>query len=277
MRLFDRWRASAGTTTPSSSTPRRTVAEVHDTDDAALDDVVRAHLERLTAAAENSPDTLGPREFEAALTSRLVAQRDLPPGDRRYQYVTPFAPHVAEVLTLDLPMAVVTLPQERVAVGQRSFSALVSIGRQNLERTLRTAEVEVRAVGDRRSACRTVVGDSPYTGSFARFLSEAAARFLPGADTGNGVVFAVPDRHALVLSPCTTAPVTAAALEHVPAQARLLFDTGSGPVSPHVYHWYHRRLTCLTTEEPDGSLSLTTTPVLDTVLGATRRPGARVG
>jgi hypothetical protein len=38
-----------------------------------------------------------------------------------------------------------------------------------------------------------------------------------------------------------------------------------------VYHWYHREISCLTTEVEDGSLVLTTTPLIDSMLGRSSR------
>lgn len=278
MGLFDRWRASTPDQqmTPSPGSPRRDVLEINDPDAVghdgiAVDDAVREHLARLSAAADTDAGTITPQEFDEALTSRLVSYDDLPP-DARYHYVAPFTDHVAEVLTLDLPGTVVTLDTDRLAASGRPLPKLIGLGRRNLQRHLETEPVEVVRVGG-RGGCTAVIGDSPYTASAARFLSEAMLRWLPDADTGNGVVFALPNRHTILLQPCSSAAETRAALEVVPAEAQRWHAAGPGPLSKHVYHWYHREVSVLTAEQPDGSLAVETTPLLEGILGHTRHAG----
>lgn len=279
MGLFDRWRASTPDqpTTPSPGTPRPDVLEITDPDavvldDIAVDDSVREHLARLTEAADTDAGSLSPQEFDAALTSRLVSQDDLP-VDRRYRYVAPFTEHVAEVLTLDLPGAVVTLDEARLAASGRPLPKLIGLGRRNLQRHLETEKVEVVRFGGLRSQGRAVIGDSPYTASAARFLGEAMLRWMPEADTGNGVVFALPNRHTILLHPCSTAAQIRSALDVLPGEAQRWHAAGPGPLSPHVYHWYHREVSVLTFEEPDGSLTVETTPLLEGILGQSRHVG----
>ena len=117
------------------------------------------------------------------------------------------------------------------------------------------------------------MGDSPYTGSFARFLNEAVSRWLPDLDDRNGFVFAVPYRHAVLLQPCSTAAEVRDALELVPDYAQRMHAEGVSPVSVHTYHWLGRQITCLTTEEDDGTIDVQPTEVLEQVLGLRRRAG----
>ena len=44
-------------------------------------------------------------------------------------------------------------------------------------------------------------------------------------------------------------------------------------MSVHAYHWLGRQITCLTTEEADGTMSVQPTEVLEQVLGLGRRAG----
>jgi hypothetical protein len=272
MGLFDRWRAPAGgsaqstTTSPSVRRPLLPVPDV-DADGASLDEAVRAHLERLTAAAETDVDSLTVEQFDAALTSRLVARDRLHGTGLGFSYVVPFTDHIDEVLTLDLPTTVVTLPDSRLAATRRTMSTLMEIGRSNLVREMDTADVEVVRLGSGRRTVTALVSDSAYTASFARFLMEAVARWMPKADLHGGIVFAMPHRHAIVLQTCATPAETRLALELVPAFAAEMYDDGTGPVSPHVYHWYHREITCLTEEQEDGSLEVRPTPLLEGMLG----------
>lgn len=287
MGLFDRWRAPEDAAATTTHAPTVTGASrvapgdprVVDTEhgDRLFDDMVRAHLAQLDSVAETDfdveLDALTPQAFQEALTTRLVGQASLP-DDPRFHYITPFAPHIAEVLTLDLSSAVVTMPEDRLLAAGRHHSALVARGRKNLGRIMENSQVEVTRLGGHRRSCLALVGDSPYTASFARLLTEAMYRWLPDLDAGNGVVFALPHRHAILLQSCATPAETRNALDVVPGHARELYESSSAPVSPHVYHWYHREIACLTSELDDGSLQLTTTPLIDGMLGGgSRRAG----
>ena len=177
------------------------------------------------------------------------------------------------MLTLDLPTAVVTLPDSRIAETGRRVPSLVNTGRNNLLDLLETTAVDVQRVGEGDRSVYAVMGDSPYTASFARFLNDAAHRWLPDVDDRNGFVFAVPYRHAIILQPCSTPAEIRDALELVPDYAQRMHDEGASPVSVHAYHWLGRQITCLTTEEADGTMSVQPTEVLEQVLGLGRRAG----
>lgn len=274
MGLFDRWKlphdTSEGLTLPDvpaePAAPIRLVPDVDD-DTGPFSISVREHLERLTAAADSDVASLDPGAFDAALTARLVGAERIQSTGLGFGYATRFADHVHEVLTLDLPSAVVTLPDSRIAQSGRRLPSLVNRGRSNLMALLENTPVDVEHVTEGGRGLYTVMGDSPYTASFARFLTVAAQRWLPQADPVNGWVFALPYRHALVLQPCSSATDVRDALELVPAWAQRMHTDGISPVSVHTYHWVDRQITCLTTEEDDGSLSVHPSPLLEQVLG----------
>ena len=46
---------------------------------------------------------------------------------------------------------------------------------------------------------------------------------------------------------------------------------GVSPVSLHTYHWVDRKITCLTEEHEDGSLSVRPSPALEQILGYSSR------
>lgn len=274
MGLFDRWKlpqdSSEGLTLPDvpaePDSPIRLVPDVDD-DTGPFSTSVREHLERLTAAADSDVASLDPGAFDAALTARLVGAERIQSTGLGFGYATRFADHIQEVLTLDLPSAVVTLPDSRIAESGRRLPSLVNRGRSNLMALLENTPVDIEHVTEGGRGLYTVMGDSPYTASFARFLTVAAQRWLPKVDPGNGWVFALPYRHALVLQPCTTAADVRDALELVPAWAQRMHTDGVSPVSVHTYHWVDRQITCLTTEEDDGSLSVHPSPLMEQVLG----------
>ena len=275
MGLFDRWKAphdqQEGPALPDvpAEPDHRPIRAVPDLDDDAgpFSDDVREHLERLTAAADADIASLEPGAFDAALTSRLVGAERIQSTGLGFTYASRFADHIHEVLTLDLPSAVVTLPDSRIAESGRRLPSLVNRGRLNLMALLESTPVDVEHVTEGGRGLYTVIGDSPYTASFARFLSDAARRWLPEDDSGNGWVFALPYRHAIVIQPCSTPAHVRDALELMPAWAQRMHADGVSPVSVHTYHWVDRQITCLTEQHEDGSLSVRPSAALEQVLG----------
>lgn len=281
MGLFDRFRAprpqedEAPVAAEVSRPPAPPVLSVPDIDDDAgpFSDDVREHLERLTAAADADIASLDHGAFDAALTSRLVGAERIHGTGLGFEYAGRFAEHVHEVLTLDLPTAIVTLPDSRIAETGRRLPGLINKGRGNLMALLDSSEVDIDRVTEGRRGLWTIIGDSPYTASFARFLNDAAHRWLPDVDDRNGWVFALPYRHAILLQPCGTAAEVRDALELVPEWAQRMHADGISPLSQHTYHWVDRQITCLTTETEDGSLTVRPSEVLEQVLGIGRRAG----
>jgi hypothetical protein len=277
MGLFDRWHAptrrGSAMTEDDLRPTSRPVNPVPDVDDhnSALEDSIRERLDRITALAEADIEALSHEEFDAALTSRLVSAERIMSTGLGFSYATRFADHVHEVLTLDLPTTVVMLPDSRVAETGRRLPLLVDRGRTNLLHLLETSPVEVERVVDGRRGAYVVGGDSPYTASFARYLNDAVHRWLPQADTTNGIVFALPHRHAIVVQTCANAAEAREALELVPALAQEMHADGTAPVSRHTYHWLDRQITCLTEEDGNGGLTLRPTPFLEGLVGYQRR------
>jgi hypothetical protein len=273
MGLFDRFRMPSEAS--GSTPPVRATSPVPDVNDfsAPFEDWIRDHLARLTDAAESDIDALSAVEFDEALTTRLAGAARLAETGLGFDYARPFADGVVEVLSLDLPDAVVTLPDERVAALGRQVPSLMALGLVNLRRLLVQTPVDVVRLRAGVSACLLVHGDSPYIASFASLLDDAVPRWVEGADLSNGVVFAVPHRHAIVLQTCSTAAQTRSALELVPWHAAQLFGEGVGPVSPHAYHWLDGRVTTLTRSSRAGGLRTVPSPFLASLLDSHRRAG----
>lgn len=276
MGLFGRFRApsqgrASSTTieTDFRDALRRPVNPVPDVDDdeGSLEQTVRDHLERITASAAADIDSLSQEEFDAALTARLVSAERIRSTGLGFEYATRYAPHIDEVLTLDLPSAVITLPDSRIAESGRRVRKLVDVARTNLLTLLETTPVEVQRVADGKNTAWVVTGDSPYTASFARFLNDAIYRWNPQVDGRNGYVFALPNRHSFVFQSCTSAQEVRGALELVPEIAMSMHTEGISPVSRHTYHWVDRQISCLTEEDGNGGLTIHPTPFLETLLG----------
>jgi hypothetical protein len=242
-------------------------------DDTMIDPEVHRHLERLAMAAEGEVGILTPEEFDSALTARLVGTERIRETESGFDHANWFADGVHEVLSLDLPSAVVVLPDSRLTETGHRLPSLLERGRQNLTTLAVTSPVDLERVGDGGGSVWAMIGDSSYTASFARFLDLMVRRLLPDADPGGGFVFAMPYRHAILVQPCSTPRETRDAIELMPPYAQALHADGAGPVSPHTYHWLDRRITCLTEVQPDGSLEVATTPLLDHVLGSGRDAG----
>ncbi len=283
MRVFERlWRSRihAAPVAAPPGTTRTAPGPTHvvpDADDAhheyQYEASVRTHLRRLSAAADAYVAALSPAEFDAALTSRLVAAEQLRSTGMGFAYAAPFAAHIDEVLTLDLPTTVVTLADSRIAATGRCVPSLLGTGRANLRSLLGSTEVDVQQVSEDGASVYAVRSESPYTASFARCLDDAAKRWLPDVDGRHGFVFAVPHRHAVILQPCATAVQVHDALALVPTHAQRLHDEGASPVSVHTYHWLDGQVTCLTSEADDGTLRVQPTELLEQVLGLRRQAG----
>ena len=276
MGLFDKFfgRAPKSDVVTLAPSPRPPSVPDVDNDDSGLPHDVRARLEALTREAHLDVDDLSPEEFDAALTSRLVDADRLTTSGLDFSYSSAFAPHLREVLTLDLPSAIVTLPDDRVAERGVRLPRLLDQARRNLQQHMRTADVQVTRVGGPNRSVQVISGDSPYTASYARFLTEALELWHPHADTHGGIVFALPHRHAIVYQLCSNARQAQDAIELVPAQAEAMQTDGLSPVSPHVYLWLDRQVTCLTEWAPGGGLTLRLTPHLEGVLAGGRHRAA---
>lgn len=275
MGLFDRF------STPSEAFDRGMTPPLHETspvprvDDESshLDSWVRDHLSRLTDAAESDIDAMTSEDFDEALTVRLAGADRLAETGLGFASAQPFAEGIVEVLTLDLPDAVVTLPDARLAGYDRDRADLVEIGRRNLARLLASTDVDVELLTAGTSSCVLVHGDSPYIASFARLLDDAVRLWLPEADPSNGIVFAVPHRHAVVLQTCETAASARSALELVPWHAAQLYGEGIGPVSPHTYYRRGGAVTALTRATSARTLELHPTPFLESLVAEHRHAG----
>ena len=165
MGLFDRFKTPQTPPPPikppeavirTGPVPLHVVPDLDDVPDldsphAVYEASVRAHLERLSAVADSDITSLSPAEFDAALTSRLVGAERIQSTGLGFSYASRFAEHIHEVLTLDLPTAVVTLPDSRIAATGRRVPSLVNTGRNNLLDLLETRRGR-RASGSARAA-----------------------------------------------------------------------------------------------------------------------------
>ena len=264
MGLFDRFKTSEAAT-ERRSLRRRPSCETNQQDAASFPSLTTTPASsRLGARAHGAPHRRRGRRHRVdlaggvrrALTSRLVGAERIQATGLGFSYASRFAEHIHEVLTLDLPDCGGDAARLAHRRDRRRVPSLVNRGRTNLLELLETTPVDVQRIGEGGRSVYAVLGDSPYTASFARFLNDAAYRWLPEVDDRNGFVFALPYRHAIILQPCSTPAEIRDALELVPDYAQRMHDEGVSPVSMHAYHWLGRQITCLTTEEDDGTMSV---------------------
>ena len=71
----------------------------------------------------------------------------------------------------------------------------------------------------------------------------------------------------MILQPCSTPGEIRDALELVPDSAQRMHGEGVSPVSMHAYRWIGRQITCLTTEEDDGTMSVHPGEALEQFMG----------
>ena len=220
MGILDPWLPHAGT-------------GIHDT---------RAQRDALDRAAGATPDDLGPEEFDAALTSRLVGAERLDASGRPFGYASAYAPGLLEVLALDLPSAVVLLDDEQVARRGLPVPRLLELGRVGLQRLMGTTPPVRHEVTDGGRSVHVLLGESPFTASFARFISDALTLWHPDADLSGGMVFSLPHRHAVVYQMCATEQQTRDAVEIVPAQAAAMRTDDAPDLPTDTFFWLDRHV-----------------------------------
>lgn len=210
--------------------------------------VIDDHVARVTTPPRGFAD-LSEDELRAGLYLRLAASESLPVPDT-LRYARQVAPGLLEVLSVDLPEAVVPL-RAGDAAAPGSLSTLITLGYGNLRALLEADDVAGEAVTEGRGVSFIrVTGDSFFTASLALVPRETVLRFSGEDDWGRGVLVAVPHRQELLYR-VVDGRSTAATLHAMFAAARRGFEEGSWPLSPNVYHVRDRRWAPVTAVE-DG-------------------------
>jgi hypothetical protein len=201
--------------------------ELHDWAD-LIDDHVRSVTTPTRVLEDLTPDELEARLYVQLVDAASVADPDL------VGYAREVAPRLLEVISVDLPDAVVTPPEEDLKA-RGSLVGLLQRGRANLRSLLAADDVRAATVA-RESGGRftTVTGVPFFTASLALILPETIERFSRERDEGRGVLVAVPFRHQLLYR-VIDGPDAAVALDTMFELARHRFMTNAGPVSPEVY------------------------------------------
>ncbi|WP_331717354.1 hypothetical protein [Yinghuangia sp. ASG 101] len=215
----------------------------------AWESLIHDHVDKLVRAREapSAVETMPADELWARLYPRLTAADTLP-NDPGFGYATVPAPGLREVLALDLPEVVQTLPSE--ALGRLGDLAELRLRAMNNLRALPIEDHDMVKQDD-GARFRLVVGASFFTSSRVLVLDELAER-LSGETIGpHGALVAMPSRHLLAFHPISGTDVLPS-LNALATFAAHRYDEAPGPVSPYVYWWRAGRLVQLSERSEDG-------------------------
>jgi hypothetical protein len=200
-------------------------------------ELIDEHVHLVTTPARGLED-LAWEEVETGVHLRLTDAASVPDPDS-VAYARVVAPGLLEVLSVDLPDAVVTPTREELTA-HGALGDLLARGRDNLRRLLTDDTVRAETVGEGRPGRFTAVsGDSMFTASLALLLAETVEHFTAEDDWGRGVLVAVPFRHRLLYRTIGGSD-TSLALERMQHAALDGFATGPGVLSRDVY-WVRDR------------------------------------
>lgn len=192
------------------------------------------------------PDTLSDADFLRQLKVRLVARGmlDTITGENGQQFdltTRPWTDELVTSLVLDTPTTVTTLSAKTLATrgldNDADLEDLWHAGYRNLWQELVDADVEVNEIhGDDPSANFWVIeSGSFFLASAALFLDDLLPRWIPGLDTSDGLMIAVPHRHLILLRTVTTGDDLLAGINTLTSVAVAQFTESPGPVSPRVH------------------------------------------
>ncbi|HYO86755.1 MAG TPA: hypothetical protein VES01_09925 [Dermatophilaceae bacterium] len=201
-------------------------------DDAWLD-IIRAHVG--AALSVHSGSRTIPASVLTSVKLRLVAV-DALPSLENLPHCHAVAPGLVEVLTVDLPQAVIT-PTSADLSRYGATLQLVASARSNLLDVL-DKSLSVATIRTRDGLSFTEVhGRSFHIASLALVMPEVLTCLDPDADARHGVFVAVPNRHQLAFRVvCGLSSLMS--LRPLAAFAQSRFEGGVDPISPNVY-WVH--------------------------------------
>jgi len=196
--------------------------------------LIEGHVITILRAVD-APDPFADATYERVRERTVcrVYDRGSLPDPALHTYARELAPGLVEVLALDLPDSVAVFRDEHVqACG--GLSALRAVGMVNLgaepvdhHKVLNTPEgAELHAF----------TGNSMFVASKALLLEDLLSEILDVADTPDGVLLALPNRHELVLHVLCDATAVHA-LHALAGYTAETFAESPGPLSPFVYWW----------------------------------------
>ncbi|HSA52368.1 MAG TPA: hypothetical protein VLH10_19960 [Yinghuangia sp.] len=228
----------------------------------AWESLIHDHVDKLVRAMEapSAVETLPADELWARLYPRLTAADNLP-DDPGFGYAIVPAPGLRQVLALDLPESVQTLPID--ALTRLGDLAELRLRAMNNLRALPIEDHDIVKQDD-GAQFRMVMGDSFFTSSRVLVLDELAERITGKAVGPYGALVAMPYRHLLAFHPIA-GPDVLPSLNALATFAAYRYEEAPGPVSPYVYWWRAGRLVQLSERSEDG-LAIVVGPEFQEVL-----------
>lgn len=193
---------------------------------------VTDHVESmLTTSDHPAPETLAPDELRPLLRSRLVAEVAGDPSD--LSYGRRFAPGVLEVLCLNYPESVLTMPRELVEQLAIGLDEAFAQGRANTD----AEPVEERFHVD--DSVWGLTGDSMFIASRVTNMARLIADVIGPAPLG--VSFAIPNRSLVIYTVMTEEGWRQEATDLIQVLETILTDDDfyhpGGLVSSDIFYW----------------------------------------
>ncbi len=155
-------------------------------------------------------------------------------------YARPVADDLAAVLCVDFPETVGYLDSARAAT--LPLDELFAAGQRNTD----AEPIDEIA---QHGPLTLVTGESVFTSS--KILAMAPlVRQVFGHDAPCGVVFAVPDRHGIIMHPVAS-PEAVSAIGLMTQIAHDLYGKSPWSVSPHTYYWYRGTIARVGSADPE--------------------------
>lgn len=175
-------------------------------------------------------ETLTEEQVRNGIHERIQAVDSLP-NPEWFPSATILSDVLVSIAVLDTPTVVQTVPEDRYdEVG--GLERWRAAGRASTRRLIDTEELE-HAVIDPSTGVHVVMGESFFTASLALHLPDVMARFGV-ADTGRGVVVALPFRHQIAFHPVVGA-ASVEAIQQLFQLAMRNFAESPGGVTPHLH------------------------------------------
>jgi hypothetical protein len=140
----------------------------------------------------------------------------------------PFAPGLSAALALDAPDHVEFVMREFADEWGVEDDELFAVATENV---FAKESVAVRRVGKPPAAVTMVAGDSFYVAAHALRLERYV---VPGS--AHGAIFAVPNRHVIIVEPIRSRQILAA-IQFALETAADLYSDGPGSIRPYLYWW----------------------------------------
>lgn len=260
----------------------RIAQEPRDTPDADIAKFVRTFVRTVVTDADVDIDALSDADFLRSLKVRLMptdllqsspengrGPGDTGAGNRNFQSGSrEVAGDVSSALVLDTDSAIIALSDSRLAAhgGDTAdgLSDLHRVGHRNTWQELVDAPVNVTPVTGDDPGARfwAVESESFFLATAPLFLDDFLARYVPGLDSSEGVLLAVPHRHLMLVRDVSTGTDLLEGINAMTSAAVHQYTENPGAVSPRLFLEHNGVLLAFTdvTSKEDGQQVLQVYP-----------------